>query len=64
MAESKLPEDHWNEFKTKYPKSYKNEEEEQMRFKIFKDNLKNVEEHNKKIRFGHDARGNESNERL
>lgn len=39
-------------FQTKYERSYSNAEEEARRFAIFQDNVKVIEEHNKKFEAG------------
>ncbi|KAJ8922401.1 hypothetical protein NQ315_004346 [Exocentrus adspersus] len=50
MAQLTL-EDHWINFKTEHGKSYEAEEEAK-RFSIFQENLKKIEEHNKRYEAG------------
>nr|CAI5832853.1 unnamed protein product [Callosobruchus analis] len=45
-------EEQWKNFKSTNGKKYDNPEEEQKRFQIFQDNLKKIEEHNKKYEAG------------
>nr|CAH7747162.1 unnamed protein product [Callosobruchus chinensis] len=45
-------EEQWKNFKSTHGKKYDNPEEEQKRFQIFQDNLKTIEEHNKKYDAG------------
>lgn len=45
-------EDQWAKFKVDYNRTYKTAEEEAKRFDVFKENLKKVEEHNKKFEAG------------
>ncbi|XP_057658153.1 procathepsin L-like [Diorhabda carinulata] len=44
--------DKWSEFKNKYDKHYTNVVEETLRFNVFKDNLRKIDEHNKKFEAG------------
>ncbi|XP_050508630.1 procathepsin L-like [Diabrotica virgifera virgifera] len=44
--------DDWNNFKTKYNKTYKNEVEENEKFTVFKDNLEEIRRHNSRYEDG------------
>ncbi|XP_072384013.1 cathepsin L-like proteinase [Diabrotica undecimpunctata] len=44
--------DHWENFKVTHNKNYRNHIEENYRFEIFRNNLKAIEEHNKKYEAG------------
>nr|ABS32279.1 cathepsin L protease inhibitor 1 [Diaprepes abbreviatus] len=45
-------EEHWNNFKTKFNRNYESPEEESKRFEIFKNNLKDIQAHQKKYEAG------------
>nr|CAI5867845.1 unnamed protein product [Callosobruchus analis] len=42
----------WEEYKTAYHKQYKDQDEDDFRFQVFKLNMKMIEEHNKRYREG------------
>ncbi|KAG5867085.1 hypothetical protein JTB14_026116 [Gonioctena quinquepunctata] len=52
MAEQLSVEEQWTSFKSTHNKNYENGDEEASRRAIFEDNLKKIEEHNKKYDAG------------
>ncbi|KAG5867086.1 hypothetical protein JTB14_026117 [Gonioctena quinquepunctata] len=52
MAEILSDEEEWTNFKSKHNKSYGTPDEEARRYGIFKDNLSNIREHQKKFEAG------------